>query len=1109
MALLSNQYAPLKPVIAIIGDEASKQTLTAYLKHQFIPQLNVISCVDAAEFASCLAPPNQQSKQHVEAHQQQEQSRKGILRADWLDKHQTRRPAVALVLVPRHHATGDPSAWATLAANLDAIRGLTKPTKIKVVIAVVQPTTTGGDTSTTSSTSLPDDRTTMLARHSGADRNCVILYEGNNEASMRSLGVLLQAQAAVFYSTNAQARLNSYSHNGLASVDANLRAAFKLGALAEVRGDWPGAVHLYKEAYGYVGQISMAGGAPLQRFLEVRTVAEVVHHRLLALLLGALRDAPAAATQLNNHLDILRTVPLSPLNTPASLVANHSAWLAQQFSTAAELVVSSGLPPSSFPPQMRPAQLYIEAFHAAATRRRIIQEIKDTPGGGGGGAFVGLSNKQESVGPGRYLGQIEIPRGNSKPLLDEQVQAWIEMEELESVDNSIENSIENSKWSCVSLLQAAKNSAAAPSLPSSSKLMASINMLLGEELLYYSEDIQSAKSALSSAAEQYRKDRWNGPLSTVLMALRECCAREGSTTSVDEHVTLSLEAISLDVVPVAQATVEELTTQLPSSTPAMALLVPEKAFVGEYLPAKVKIFTTKIATATKEEAKNEEKSSATGGVIFKNCRVVLSSTLPGGKAAATAMLFTKKKSTTSTSSGGGDIELHDQLEFNIKDLFVANKSNSMDIEIDFGFSVQAEIEETINISAELHYNLHSEEDDDDQEEEPGGVVEVHTAVPVLLPFECDITLAPIATTTTTPITKNEKVVGKDNKTIAGPIFTLQAASSPSDNNTKREVVEDVLAASLRSLSVSDAQLRRNLSPRLPQYFTLPAVSASDNKNQGTSCARVTVRKVRPSGQEWRHDAALEAITIRKVSIEAATNNSERDDAAEGTTTRSIQIAPLIENERELVVAELHTPGDVCCSSFILDQKHTTGTTKSDILSSLGTLTVSWRRSSPISLLPHYSSSCCLEDGHSTVAISTRDGFPESIVAITLPPVIFSSPLLTVQPFYSSTATAGEPMPLELELLSLHENSGSVQEMEVEIVVGEPHGFLIAGPRATKLVLSGSSRISFCLVPYHVGYLALPEVKVSVYGQKELVSTEGCFVYVKPGVVGGGGKVAGE
>jgi hypothetical protein len=101
------------------------------------------------------------------------------------------------------------------------------------------------------------------------------------------------------------------------------------------------------------------------------------------------------------------------------------------------------------------------------------------------------------------------------------------------------------------------------------------------------------------------------------------------------------------------------------------------------------------------------------------------------------------------------------------------------------------------------------------------------------------------------------------------------------------------------------------------------------------------------------------------------------------------------------------------------------------------------------------------------------------------------------------------MPLELELISLHDHSGSVQEMEVEIVVGEPHGFLIAGPRATKLVLSGSSRISFCLVPYHVGYLALPEVKVSVYGQKELVSTEGCFVYVKPGVVGGGGKVAGE
>ena len=284
MALLATEYMPLKPLIAIIGDEASKQTLTAYLKHQFVPQLNVISCVDASEFASCLAPPTDNNTTDVLGAQQQHH-RTGILRADWIEKHQSRRPGVAVVLVPRQHATGDPSSWANLASSLDAVRSIAKPLKIRVIVAVTQP---HGET-----TPLPDDRLAMLARHSGAERGCVVTFEttsapigsssagsGSNEAAMRSLAVLLQAQAAIFYSTNAQMRLNSYSQHGLASVDANLRAAYKLGALAEMRGDWPGAVQLYKEAYGYVGQVSMAGGAPLQRFLEVRTVAETVHHRV-------------------------------------------------------------------------------------------------------------------------------------------------------------------------------------------------------------------------------------------------------------------------------------------------------------------------------------------------------------------------------------------------------------------------------------------------------------------------------------------------------------------------------------------------------------------------------------------------------------------------------------------------------------------------------------------------------------------------------------------------------------------------------------------------------------------------------------------------------------
>ena len=281
----SGKYIPLKPVVAIIGDASLQGSLRSFLEthHNF----QVIPCPDAPHFSALLHP---QPALPPPPPPLTDALQKGILRADWLEKHQTRCPAVAAVVISRQQATGDPSAWANLVASLESIRTTTttrSKTKIRVVVVVVQPSEQKKENEEkgASSPPLPEDRAAMVVRHSGAaDRSCLLTCEPTNVASLQAVGVLLRAQATAFYAADAKRRLTLYS--SLSSVEESLAAAFKLGGLAEQRGDWVEAAQLYDEAYGYVMTIGGGGGggttAPpsIHRFLEVRAVAAVVNHRV-------------------------------------------------------------------------------------------------------------------------------------------------------------------------------------------------------------------------------------------------------------------------------------------------------------------------------------------------------------------------------------------------------------------------------------------------------------------------------------------------------------------------------------------------------------------------------------------------------------------------------------------------------------------------------------------------------------------------------------------------------------------------------------------------------------------------------------------------------------
>jgi hypothetical protein len=115
----------------------------------------------------------------------------------------------------------------------------------------------------------------------------------------------------------------------------------------------------------------------------------------------------------------------------------------------------------------------------------------------------------------------------------------------------------------------------------------------------------------------------------------------------------------------------------------------------------------------------------------------------------------------------------------------------------------------------------------------------------------------------------------------------------------------------------------------------------------------------------------------------------------------------------------------------------------------------------------------------------------------LPGASFQTPVLTAVAAFAPEAAAGEAVQLELSL-----RSGSAAAEEVAVNVGEPHGFLMAGPRSASVALppGAHGRVSFTLVPYHSGFLRLPLVRVSnVRGGAAVEVTKGCSVFVAPAI----------
>ncbi|KAK9904998.1 hypothetical protein WJX75_007420 [Coccomyxa subellipsoidea] len=499
---------PPLALVALLGCPGLHGIVGEFLRAAHKPPINSLGIGDPAMAARIFG----EKKASMTAHS----GPLNILKADWFAKHRQQRPAVAAVFFEREAVTGDPSQWARVLAGLEAVRQATRPRGARVVLVIVHPP--GGPPS-----DLPEDRLAGLTRQASLDRRWVVnMGTGEGEVGLRRLGRALYEAAGLFYADDARRRLAVHAERRNPSPAISARTAFKAAALAEFRADWATAVRTYQAAYTELLRVDPAGPLPLQRWAELSAVAELVHLKVVTLLLHQQCVAEALA-QFRAHIGAFRQPPLPP---PPAAAAAHAAWLVRQYTVMGELLsqrVDAGL----LPPQReaQPAFFFLGAAHAAVERRRAAQRAREL-------RLAGAAAAVPAVVPGAYVGQFLAVEG-ARRLSEEEFLHFLEVSKLGAGPDLAA--------AALAKLKAAHELVMASGGNRQTRMAYHLGALMAREQLV-AQDPAAARRLLLSVAGIYRREGWEVPLGAALLELRECAARLKLT---EEHVRYSLELSAL------------------------------------------------------------------------------------------------------------------------------------------------------------------------------------------------------------------------------------------------------------------------------------------------------------------------------------------------------------------------------------------------------------------------------------------------------------------------------------------------------------------------------------------------------------------------------------
>ncbi|KAG8387391.1 hypothetical protein BUALT_Bualt02G0016400 [Buddleja alternifolia] len=263
----------------------------------------------------------------------------GIMRRDWLSKHRTRIPAVVAALFSSHDVSGDPAQWLQVCTDLENLKATIRGRNIKLVVVVV---TLSGHKDNTS-----EDRMIALRKRAEVDSKNLIIFVPDDELELKQslsrhvalimLSTAFAELANIYYRDEGRRIKVRVEKKSFSSMELNVRYCFKVAVYAEFRRDWLEALKLYEDAYHALRE--MVGTStrlpPIQRLVEIKTIAEQLHFKMSTLLLHG-GKVVEAIVWFRQHTANYRKLVGAP-----EVIFLHWEWLSRQYLVFAQLLETS------------------------------------------------------------------------------------------------------------------------------------------------------------------------------------------------------------------------------------------------------------------------------------------------------------------------------------------------------------------------------------------------------------------------------------------------------------------------------------------------------------------------------------------------------------------------------------------------------------------------------------------------------------------------------------------------------------------------------------------------------------------------------------------------
>lgn len=522
---------PPVPLVTLVGFPELHPTISAHLNSDK-PPINTLALPDFDKI-SVFA----KSKDSGDSSSPSSSPPAGILKRDWLLKHRTKIPAVAVALFPSDHVSGDPAQWLQLSTLLDHLKTVIRTRNTKLVVVVVQ---------SSPEDDMNEDRMIALRKRAELDPKYILNFSLRDTSevkqSLNRLGSVLADLIHIYYREEGRRVKTRVEKRNFNSAELGIRCCFKVAVYAEFRRDWVEALKFYEDAYHMLREmVGTSTRLPaIQRLVEIKTLAEQLHFKISTLLLHGGKIVEAVLW-FRQHCTSYRK-----LVGAAEVTFLHWEWLSRQFLVFAELLETSSKNIPGFPAlvlgvkdkaltewELQPAYYYQLASRYLMEKRSCLElalSMWEVFSEGNGSA--------ESVIQSSYVGQFArlLEQGHEEvalqPLTDEEFVRY-SIAEAKRFQDSFE---------IIALLKKAYEVYAGLKVP---RMASYCSFQIAKEYFSLGE-LKFARQYFDSAVKLYRHESWASLLWEILGYLRECARQDGS---LKEFVEYSLEMAALPVTP--------------------------------------------------------------------------------------------------------------------------------------------------------------------------------------------------------------------------------------------------------------------------------------------------------------------------------------------------------------------------------------------------------------------------------------------------------------------------------------------------------------------------------------------------------------------------------